>query len=101
MGRRAKASTDETAPAAPASGFDVSTESEKPEAPDEGSGLFLTPNQLSRRWSWSVRERTLRNWRGNGRGPKWVNVAGGRILYRVRDVEEYERAREGRFLPGT
>lgn len=66
-----------------------------------GAGVFLTPYELSKRWNWSVRERTLRNWRATGFGPKFVTVAGQRILYRVTDVEAYERAREGRILPGT
>jgi hypothetical protein len=44
--------------------------------------------QLSRRWSLSPR--TLERWRWERRGPRHLKV-GGRVLYRLEDVEAFER----------
>jgi hypothetical protein len=46
--------------------------------------------QLARRWSLSPR--TLERWRWLKQGPPFLRV-GGRILYRVEDIEVFERAR--------
>jgi DNA-binding transcriptional MerR regulator len=40
-----------------------------------------------------VAPQTLRYWRGEGRGPRWIKV-GQRIRYRPSDVELWLRARE-------
>ncbi|WP_333779716.1 helix-turn-helix transcriptional regulator [Falsiroseomonas oryzae] len=45
--------------------------------------------QLARRWSLSPR--TLERWRWREQGPAYLKV-GGRVVYRLEDVEAYERA---------
>jgi hypothetical protein len=42
---------------------------------------------LARRWS--VSPRTLERWRWLGQGPSYLKV-GGRVLYRLEDVEAFE-----------
>ena len=36
--------------------------------------------------------RTLEQWRWKGVGPRYLKI-GGRVLYRLEDIEEYEAAR--------
>jgi len=43
--------------------------------------------ELSRRWRLSPR--TLERWRLQGTGPQYLKV-GGRVVYRLEDVEAYE-----------
>jgi len=50
----------------------------------------LNQIELSRRWSLS--HRTLERWRWERRGPSYLKI-GGRIAYRLEDVEAFERAR--------
>lgn len=45
--------------------------------------------QLARRWSLSPR--TLERWRWRDQGPAYLKV-GGRVLYRLEDIEAFERA---------
>jgi hypothetical protein len=47
----------------------------------------LNQVQLARRWSLSPR--TLERWRWLRQGPRYLKI-GGRVLYRLEDVEEYE-----------
>lgn len=47
----------------------------------------LNQTDLSRRWK--VSPRTLERWRWVGVGPVFLKV-GGRILYRLEDVETFE-----------
>jgi Helix-turn-helix domain len=49
---------------------------------------YLNQIQLARRWSLSPR--TLERWRWLQEGPKYVKV-GGRILYRLEDIEAFEK----------
>jgi predicted site-specific integrase-resolvase len=49
----------------------------------------LNQVQLARRWHLSPR--TLERWRSQGEGPTFLKL-GGRIVYRLDDVEEFERA---------
>lgn len=49
----------------------------------------LNQVQLARRWQLSPR--TLERWRWLGQGPAFLKL-GGRILYRLDDVEAFERA---------
>lgn len=59
---------------------------------------ILSTEQLSARWGGEVMPETLVNWRGEGRGPKYVKLGGKsnnrRVVYRLAAVEEYERANE-------
>lgn len=52
-------------------------------------GPMLTPAELCERWNGTIREATLATWRSRQTGPKYVKV-GGRVLYRISDVEAYE-----------
>ena len=47
----------------------------------------LTQNELARRWRMS--ERTLERWRWLGQGPRFMKL-GGRVIYRLEDVEAFE-----------
>ncbi len=47
----------------------------------------LTQAELARRWRKS--ERTLERWRLRGQGPAHLRIGG--VLYRLSDIEEYER----------
>ena len=47
----------------------------------------LTQAELARRWGKSVR--TIERWRLRGVGPTHLNIGG--VLYRLSDIEEYER----------
>lgn len=50
----------------------------------------LNQVQLARRWSLSPR--TLERWRWLKEGPPYLKI-GGRVVYRIEDVEAFERAR--------
>lgn len=60
-------------------------------APTSPGGVrHLNQKQLARRWGMS--HRTLERWRWQNQGPAWLKV-GGRVLYRIEDIEQYERAK--------
>jgi len=48
-------------------------------------------NQLELAVRWGISHRTLERWRWTGEGPKFLKV-GGRVVYRLSDIEEYEEA---------
>ena len=50
----------------------------------------LNQTDLARRWK--VSPRTLERWRWVGKGPAYLKV-GGRVLYRLEDIEAHEQAR--------
>lgn len=50
---------------------------------------YLTPIQLSELWG--VSEATLRKWRWEGKGPKFVKL-GAKVVYRLVDIEAYSEA---------
>lgn len=52
--------------------------------------VFLTQPELARRWRLS--ERTLEKWRWTKQGPAHVKL-GGRVVYRMDDLEAYEAER--------
>jgi hypothetical protein len=49
----------------------------------------LNQRDLAKRWNLSAR--TLERWRWQRMGPPFLKV-GGRVVYRLEDVEGYERA---------
>lgn len=51
---------------------------------------FLNQVHLARRWN--ISPRTLERWRWTGEGPAFVKI-GGRVVYRIEDVEAYENGR--------
>lgn len=48
---------------------------------------FLTQSHLAKRWG--ISPHTLERWRWQGEGPRFVKI-GGRVRYRIADVEAYE-----------
>ncbi len=50
--------------------------------------VHINQVQLARRWSLSPR--TLERWRWRDQGPAYLKV-GGRVLYRLEDIEAFER----------
>lgn len=52
--------------------------------------------ELGRRWS--VSPRTLERWRWEGRGPQYLKL-GGRVVYRLCDIEAYETDRQRNAMP--
>lgn len=51
----------------------------------------LTQNDLAQRWRISAR--TLERWRWLQEGPQFLKI-GGRVVYRLEDVEAYEAAKK-------
>jgi hypothetical protein len=54
----------------------------------------LNQIELSRRWSLSPR--TLERWRWLKQGPDYLKV-GGRVVYRLQDIETFEAAQRRRL----
>ena len=53
------------------------------------SEICLNQIDLARRWK--ISPRTLERWRWLGEGPRYLKL-GGRVLYRVADIEAYEQS---------
>ena len=51
--------------------------------------VFLSPEELAMRYS--LAQGTINNWRSKGIGPKSIKV-GGKVLYPLEEVEQYESA---------
>ena len=49
----------------------------------------LNQTELAARWK--INPRTLERWRWIGDGPRFLKI-GGRVIYRIEDVEAFERA---------
>ena len=47
-------------------------------------------NQIDLAARWNISHRTLERWRWTGEGPQYVKL-GGRVVYRLEDVEGFER----------
>ncbi|KWA45808.1 hypothetical protein WL27_05360 [Burkholderia multivorans] len=54
--------------------------------------LYLTPAEVSQRYGGRIAIGTLANWRSAGTGPTFSRI-GGRILYRLDALVEWERKR--------
>jgi hypothetical protein len=54
---------------------------------EQATVKHLNQVELSRRWS--LGPRTLERWRWLGEGPRFLKV-GGRVVYRLEDIEAYE-----------
>lgn len=55
----------------------------------------LNQKELARRWGMS--HRTLERWRYTGQGPVFLKL-GGRVLYRLADIETFEQSQLQRAL---
>lgn len=53
---------------------------------------YLTPSEVVARYEGKINVRTLANWRSQGVSPPFTKV-GGRILYPVQELLEWERRR--------
>ena len=49
-------------------------------------------NQAELAARWKISPRTLERWRWTGEGPAFIKI-GGRVVYRLEDVETYEANR--------
>lgn len=63
-----------------------------------GDLRHLNQVQLSRRWS--ISPRTLERWRWLHQGPQYLKI-GGRVVYRLDDVDAPRAYRRCRPLPST
>ncbi len=52
------------------------------------SEVCLSQIELAARWK--ISHRTLERWRWDQEGPRYLKI-GGRVVYRVSDVEAFER----------
>lgn len=53
------------------------------------SKVVLTPGELAKRWD--ITPKTLKDWRRDGKGPRWFAPGGGStIRYRIEDVLAHE-----------
>jgi hypothetical protein len=48
-------------------------------------------NQIDLARRWRISPRTLERWRWLGEGPRYLKL-GGRVLYRIADIEAYEQS---------
>ncbi|PQO24004.1 hypothetical protein C2I36_05255 [Rhodobacteraceae bacterium WD3A24] len=55
----------------------------------------LNQKELARRWG--ISHRTLERWRYTGQGPAFLKL-GGRVLYRLADVEAFEQSQLRRAM---
>lgn len=59
---------------------------------DESKIEYMTPEELVERYRGKINTRTLDNWRSTGEGPAYTKI-GGKVLYPVRAVKEWEQRR--------
>jgi hypothetical protein len=57
-------------------------------------------NQIELSDRWKVSPRTLERWRWLGQGPRFMKL-GGRVAYRLEDVEAYEIEQLRKITPRT
>ncbi|MDN2582937.1 helix-turn-helix domain-containing protein [Aquibium sp. ELW1220] len=50
-------------------------------------------NQVELAARWKISPRTLERWRWTGEGPAFIKI-GGRVVYRLEEVEGYENKRQ-------
>jgi hypothetical protein len=78
-------------------GPDATLSSDAP-APKARPVHHLNQIELSRRWQ--VSPRTLERWRWLGQGPRFMKL-GGRVAYRLEDVEAFEVGQLREITPRT
>ena len=57
--------------------------------------MNLTTEELAARWKMSPQ--TLENWRSQGIGPKYIKLGNAKsalVIYRLTDIEKWERTHE-------
>ena len=60
--------------------------------------IHLSQTDLAIRWRMSPR--TLERWRFTGEGPQFIKL-GGRVVYRLEDIEASKSARSGSLPPAS
>lgn len=53
---------------------------------------LLSTKELAKRWD--VHEGTIKNWRSQGKGPKFYKIGEGeksRVRYKLEDIKSYEK----------
>ncbi len=73
----------------PAHAFVVSQSNGPERKETEMKAVHMNQMELAARWR--ISPRTLERWRWIGDGPRFVKL-GGRVVYRLCDIEEYEQA---------
>jgi predicted DNA-binding transcriptional regulator AlpA len=58
----------------------------------------LDENAVAKRWAMSAR--TLQRWRQEDKGPAYLKL-GGRVVYRLVDIETWEREQRRGGSPGS
>jgi hypothetical protein len=66
------------------------TNEDEPKTMIANPSALATPRQLAQRWH--ISEKTLERWRMQGTGPAFMKL-GGRVLYRIDQIEAHERNR--------
>lgn len=56
----------------------------------DGADTYLSPTELSARWKDRIKVQTLAKWRTLRQGPTYTKL-GGRVLYKLSDIEAYEK----------
>jgi predicted site-specific integrase-resolvase len=56
-------------------------------------------NQIELAARWTISPRTLERWRFTGEGPQFIKI-GGRVVYRIEDVEAFEADQIRQSTPG-
>lgn len=51
--------------------------------------IYYSPKELAELWG--ISENTLRKWRWEGKGPRFVKL-GARVAYRKADIEHYSQS---------
>ena len=57
-------------------------------------------NQVELATRWRISPRTLERWRFTGEGPQFIKI-GGRVAYRLEDIEAYEAEQIRQATPGV
>lgn len=63
------------------------------EANQEMQEKYLTPAEVSQRYGGKINTRTLSNWRSSGNGSLPFVKIGGKVLYPLSSLVEWERRR--------
>lgn len=58
--------------------------------------IVITPDVLAERWGFSIH--TLASWRKRGKGPKFYKKGYRSIVYKMDEIEEFEKENEGFLL---
>jgi len=69
-----------------------------PAAPHTAERPVRHLNQIDLSRRWNISPRTLERWRWLKQGPRYLKI-GGRVVYRLDDIEEFERRQANEAEP--